>query len=181
MARVLLLSSSLYGCGTRTAGLKATGQCGAPTFCRLKAQEQNVWQDRSFRFRIEQRSQRRPHDRVDEACAAHSSPRASECVQNAQGHRGQDSSQALRHAISPLDSSRTSKVEPFSQTARVGALERKNFFQSKPQWTFCVIVKTKNTTVVTRLPPTSGLRLNSGPLHGLLVHQNSTPCWKWVP
>ena len=30
-ARVLRLSSSLYGCATRTAGSKSAGECGAPT------------------------------------------------------------------------------------------------------------------------------------------------------
>ena len=31
IARVLRLSSSLYGCATRTAGSKSAGECGAPT------------------------------------------------------------------------------------------------------------------------------------------------------
>ena len=100
------------------------------------AREQNAWQDGAFRFRLRWRSRRHPHDRTDDARAAHSSPRAQEYAQNARGHRGQDSSQALGQVISLDSCSRTSKLEPRSQKTRVGALERKNFSQSKSLWPF---------------------------------------------
>ena len=103
-----------------------------------RAQKQNAWQERTFRSEHAQQSRAHRLDRADEARAAHSSPRAQEYAQNARGHRGHDSSQALGQVISPTVSPRASIFELWSQKARVGALERKNFFQSKSQRPFCV-------------------------------------------
>ena len=105
--------------------------------------EQNVWQDGALRFEHAQQSRAYRLDRADKARAAHSSPRAQEYAQNALGHRGHDSSQALGQVISPTVSPSTSIFEPRSQKARVGALERKNFFQSNSQWSFCATVTLK--------------------------------------
>ena len=91
------------------------------------AREQNAWQDGAFRFEHALQSYAYRVDRAEQTRSAHSSPRAQEYAQNALGHRGQDSSQALGQVISPTVSPSTSIFEPRSQKARVGALERKNF------------------------------------------------------
>ena len=90
--------------------------------------EQNAWQDGAFRFEHALQSRAYRLDRAEQTRSAHSSPRAQEYAQNALGHRGHASSQALGQVISPTVSPRTSILEPRSQKARVGALERKNFF-----------------------------------------------------
>ena len=123
-------SSSLYGCATCTAGSKSAGECGAPRSRCLELESRMV--GRMVRFdsstpcraahivltalsRRVQRTHRREH-------------RSTRRTRSARGHRGQDSSQALGQVISLDSCSRTSKLEPRSQTARVGALERKSFF-----------------------------------------------------
>ena len=107
--------------------------------------EQNAWQDGAFRFEHALQSRAYRLDRAEQTRSVHSSPRAQEYAQNARGHRSQDSSQALGQ-VSSLDScSRTSKLEPRSQTARVGALKRKNFFQSNSQWSFCATATLKKS------------------------------------
>ena len=128
--RVLRLSSSLYGCATRTAGSKSAGECGAPTSRCLEPESRML--GRMVRFdsstpckaahivltalsRRVQRTHRREH---------RSTRRTRE------DDRGHDSSQALGQVISPTVSPRASIFEPWSQKARVGALERKNVFQS---------------------------------------------------
>ena len=109
-----------------------------------KAGEQNAWQDGAFRFEHAMQSRAYRRDRAEQTRSAHSSPRAQEYAQNALGHRGHDSSQALGQVISPTVSPRTSSFEPRSQKVRVGALERKSFFQSNSQWPFCAIVTLQN-------------------------------------
>ena len=101
------------------------------------AREQNAWQDGAFRFERALQSRAYRLDRAEQTRAAHSSPRAQEYAQNARGHRGQDSSQALEQVISPMQPYRTSIFESRSQKVRVGALERKNFSWSNSQWRFC--------------------------------------------
>ena len=118
------------------------------------AREQNAWQDGAFRFEHALQSRAYHLDRAEQTRSAHSSPRAQEYAQNARGHRGHDSSQALGQVISPTVSPRASIFESRSQTTRVGALERKNFFQSKSQWTFCAVGTLKKSTA----PPTYALR-----------------------
>ena len=107
------------------------------------AREQNAWQDGAFRFEHALQNRTYHLDRAEQTRSAHSSPRAQEYARNAQVHRGQDSSQALGQVISPTVSPRASIFESRSQTARVGALERKNFFQSNSQWSFCATVALK--------------------------------------
>ena len=109
-----------------------------------RAGQQNAWKDGAFRFEHALQSRAYRLDRAEQTRSAHSSPRAQEYAQNARGHRGHDSSQALGQVISPTVSPRASIFEPWSQKARVGALERKNFFQSKSQWPFCVSLTYKN-------------------------------------
>ena len=116
------------------------------------AREQNAWQDGAFRFEHALQSRAYRLDRAEQTRSAHSSPRAQEYAQNARGHRGHDSSQALGQVISPTVSPRASIFESRSQTTRVGALERKNFFQSKSQWTFCAVGTLKKSTA----PPKGG-------------------------
>ena len=126
--QVLRLSSSLYGCATRTAGSKSAGIMRCANESQPTAREQNAWQDGAFRFEHALQSRAYRVDRAEQTRSAHSSPRAQEYAQNAQGHRGHDSSQALGQVISSTASPRTSIFESRSQKASVGALERKKFF-----------------------------------------------------
>ena len=114
-----------------------------------------VWQDGARRILRPRRCRAAHSDDADETRAAHSSPRPQIYAQHARGHRGKDSSQALDNVISSLVSPRTSKLEPRSQTARVavGALERKNFLQSKSLRPFCAIMPLKTSSPPPKVKP----------------------------